>query len=192
MKKLDKHYTCRKCKKQWSEQPRRGKDPEYCSDECRGKNKNGIRIWSLVCRACNKEWTHQAKGGPKPHFCPDCYEQASYERHKKRMRERDRSYVTKDSVNGEKMVKWIPAEPLIKVLEQGLMKNEDWAVATSRDRSKQTQMADKLGLNYNNISRYLEPGAMMNAYKADEFAIRLRTTSNTYLGYVILYSTASC
>lgn len=192
MKKPDKHYTCRACKKEWSAPPRQGKDPEYCSDKCRGKNKNGLRTWNLVCKTCNKEWTLQAKGGRKPHFCPECYKTSAYERHKRRMRERDRSYVTDDSVHGEKMVKWIPAEPLIKFLQQSLFNNDDWSIPTSRDRSAQTQMANRLGVGYNDMTRYMKPGAMMNAYIADKYAIALRPTPNTYLGPIFLCSTTSC
>jgi hypothetical protein len=80
------------------------------------------------------------------------------------------------------MIKWIPFEPLIKVLLQGHIKDEDWAVVDSRDRSTTTYMANKLGLQYSSMTRYLQPGAMVSAYKADEFAIRLRTASYTYLG----------
>jgi len=80
------------------------------------------------------------------------------------------------------MVDFVPTKPLIDYLKQNLVKNEDWAVVTSRDRSAQTQMAAKLGTDYNSLRYWLRPGAMMNAYKADEFAIRMRTTSNAYLG----------
>ena len=124
------------------------------------------------------------KSGRKPHFCPDCYEVANKERHKKRQRERDRSYTIRKERNvyEQKMVKWLPAEPLIKVLKQGHIKDEDWAVVDSRDRSTITYMANKLGLQHSSMSRYLEPGAKINAYKADEFAISLRIASHTYLG----------
>jgi hypothetical protein len=43
-------------------------------------------------------------------------------------------------------------------------------------------MANKLGLQYSSMTRYLQPGAKINAYKADEFAIRLRIAPYTYLG----------
>ena len=129
--------------------------------------------------------------GRKPHFCPDCYEVASKERHKQRLRERDRSYVSKESkesrnLRDEKMVKWLPIEPLLKVLERGHIKEEDWAIVDSRDRGLTTYMANRLGLQYTSMTRYLKPGAMVSAYKADEFAIRLRNASSTYLGYGVL------
>ena len=128
------------------------------------------------------------QSGRKPHFCPDCYEVASKERHKKRQKERDRSYVpkTERAITEQKMIKWIPFEPLIKVLLQGHIKDEDWAVVDSRDRSTVTYMALRLGLQYTSMTRYLKPGAMVSAYKADEFAIRLRIASNTHLGYGVL------
>jgi phosphoglycolate phosphatase-like HAD superfamily hydrolase len=126
--------------------------------------------------------------GRKPHFCPDCYDVANKERHKKRQKERDRSYVHKKerAYGEEKMVMWLPVEPLIKILKQSHIKDEDWAIATSRDRSLTTYMANRLGLQYTSMSRYLEPGAMVSAYKADEFAIRLRIASYTYLGNGVL------
>ena len=103
------------------------------------------------------------------------------------MRERDRSYVPKGKNDDkDEMVSFVSAKPLIDYLSQNLYKNEDWAVATSRDRSAQTQMAAKLGLDYNSLTYWLRPGAEMNVYKADEYAIRLRTTPNTYLGYGFL------
>lgn len=124
------------------------------------------------------------KSGRKPHFCPDCYEVANKERHKKRQRERDRSYTIKKERNvyEQKMVKWLPAEPLIKVLKQGHIKDEDWAIATSRDRSLITYMATRLGVEYTSVARYTEPDALISAYKADEFAIRLRIAPYTHLG----------
>ncbi len=122
-------------------------------------------------------------GGRKPHFCPDCYESSNRERHNNRQKERDRSYAPKNKDDDKfKMVDFVPAKPLIDYLGQNLIKNEDWAVVTSRDRSAQTQMAAKLGTDYNSLTYWLRPGAMMNVYKADEYAIRLRTTSNAYLG----------
>jgi hypothetical protein len=128
------------------------------------------------------------QSGRKPHFCPDCYDVASKERHKKRQKERDRSYTPEKerSYGEEKMVMWLPAEPLIKVLKQGHIKDEDWAIPTSRDRSLITYMAIKLGLEYTSVARYLEPGATISAYKADEFAIRLRIASYAYLGNGVL------
>ena len=126
--------------------------------------------------------------GRKPHFCPDCYEVASKERHKKRQKERDRGYAPKKerSYSEEKMVMWLPVEPLIKILKEGHIKDEDWAIATSRDRSLVTYMATRLGLQYTSVTRYLEPGATISAYKADEFAIRLRTASYAHLGDGVL------
>jgi hypothetical protein len=47
-------------------------------------------------------------------------------------------------------------------------------------------MAIKLGLEYTSVARYLEPGATISAYKADEFAIRLRIASYAYLGNGVL------
>jgi len=131
------------------------------------------------------------QSGRKPHFCPDCYEVASKERHKNRLKERDRSYTPKESkesrnLREEKMVMWLPFEPLLKVLERGHIKEEDWAIATSRDRGLTTYMALRLGLQYSSMTRYLQPGAMVSAYKADEFAIRLRIASYTYLGNGVL------
>ena len=121
--------------------------------------------------------------GRKPHFCPDCYDVASKERHKNRLKERDRSYSPKTrNAYEEKMVKWLPVEPLMKILAQGHIKDEDWAIPTSRDRNLITYMANRLGLQYTSMTRYLKPGAMVSAYKADEFAIRLRNASNAYLG----------
>ena len=70
--------------------------------------------------------------------------------------------------------------------DSGHIKEEDWAIATSRDRGLVTYMALRLGLQYTSMTRYLKPGAMVSAYKADEFAIRLRIASNTYLGYGVL------
>jgi hypothetical protein len=131
------------------------------------------------------------QSGRKPHFCPDCYEVASKERHKNRLKERDRSYVAKESKESrsqrdEQMVKWLPFEPLLKELSQGHIKDEDWAIATSRDRSLIMYMANRLGLQYTSMTRYLKPGAKITAYKADEFAVRLRIAPDTYLGYGIL------
>lgn len=195
MNKEIKYYTCRKCNKDFSHTIRQGRDPHYCSDECRGLTKGQKRIWDLICKACNKEWTHEAMGGRKPHFCPDCYDVASKERHKKRLRERDRSYAAVEerkthkqnrSLREEKMVMWLPFEPLLKVLQRGHIKDEDWAIADSRDRSLTTYMALRLGLQYTSMTRYLKPGAKVSAYKADEFAIRLRIASSTYLGYGVL------
>lgn len=188
MNKEIKYYTCRKCNKGFSHTIRQGRDPQYCSDECRGSGVNykpKPTIWHLNCKACKKDWSMQRakNSGRKPHFCPDCYDVASKERHKQRLKERDRSYSPKKrNAYEEKMVKWLPAAPLIKVLCQGHVKDEDWAIPTSRDRNLITYMANRLGLQYTSMSRYLKPGAMVSAYKADEFAIRLRTTSYTYLG----------
>jgi|LakMenEpi03Aug12_release.lakeMendotaPanAssembly.Ray.scaffolds.fasta_scaffold289301_3 hypothetical protein len=196
MNKEIKYYTCRKCNKDFSAPIRQGRDPQYCSDECRGTSvdkKAKPLIWHLNCKACKKDWSMERikQSGRKPHFCPDCYEVASKERHKKRQKERDRSYVPKESkesrnLREEQMVKWLPFEPLLKVLERGHIKEEDWAIATSRDRGLTTYMALRLGLQYTSMTRYLKPGAMVSAYKADEFAIRLRNASNTYLGYGVL------
>ncbi len=175
---------------------RQGRDPQYCSDDCRGTSvdkKAKPLIWHLNCKACKKDWSMERikQSGRKPHFCPDCYEVASKERHKKRQKERDRSYVPKESkesrnLREEKMVMWLPFEPLLKVLERGHIKDEDWAIVDSRDRGLTTYMANRLGLQYTSMTRYLKPGAMVSAYKADEFAIRLRNASNTYLGYGVL------
>jgi len=144
----------------------------------------------LNCKACKKDWSMERvkQSGRKPHFCPDCYDVANKERHNKRQKERDRSYVPKKerALTEQKMIKWLPFEPLIKVLLQGHIKDEDWAVIDSRDRSTITYMATKLGLQYSSMSRYLEPGAKINAYKADEFAIRLRIASYAYLGNGVL------
>jgi hypothetical protein len=196
MNKEIKYYTCRKCNKGFSHTIRQGRDPQYCSDECRGTSvdkKAKPLIWHLNCKACKKDWSMERvkQSGRKPHFCPDCYEVASKERHKKRLRDRDRSYVPKESkesrnLRDEQMVKWLPFAPLLKVLEQGHIKDEDWAIATSRDRGLTTYMALRLGLQYTSMTRYLKPGAMVSAYKADEFAIRLRNASNTYLGNGVL------
>ena len=189
MKKAIKYYKCRKCNIDFSAPIRQGRDPQYCSNECRGSvphKKPRPTIWHLNCKACKKDWSMERlkKSGRKPHFCPDCYEVANKERHKKRQRERDRSYTIRKerNVHEQKMVKWIPAEPLIKVLKQGHIKDEDWAIATSRDRSLITYMAIKLGLEYTSVARYLEPDAKISAYKADEFAIRLRIAPYTHLG----------
>jgi hypothetical protein len=189
MKKETKYYTCRACSTSFNHTIRQGRDPQYCSDDCRGKSVDRTAkplIWHLNCKACKKDWSMERvkNSGRKPHFCPDCYEVASKERHKKRQKERDRSYVPKKerAITEQKMIKWIPFEPLIKVLLQGHIKDEDWAVVDSRDRSTVTYMATKLGLQYSSMTRYLQPGAMVSAYKADEFAIRLRTASYTYLG----------
>jgi len=200
MNKEIKYYTCRKCNKDFSAPIRQGRDPQYCSDECRGKSvdkKAKPLIWHLNCKYCKKDWSMERvkQSGRKPHFCPDCYEVASKERHKKRLRERDRSYAAIEerkthkenrNLREEKMVMWLPVEPLLKVLERGHIKEEDWAIATSRDRGLTTYMALRLGLQYTSMTRYLKPGAMVSAYKADEFAIRLRNASNTYLGYGVL------
>jgi len=196
MKKEIKHYTCRKCNKGFSHTIRQGRDPQYCSDECRGTGLDRTAkplIWHLNCKACKKDWSMERvkQSGRKPHFCPDCYEVASKERHKNRLKERDRSYTPKESkesrnLREEKMVMWLPFEPLLKVLERGHIKEEDWAIATSRDRGLTTYMALRLGLQYTSMTRYLKPGAMVSAYKADEFAIRLRIASNTHLGYGVL------
>jgi len=196
MKKAIKYYRCRKCNIDFSAPIRQGRDPQYCSDECRGTSvdkKAKPLIWHLNCKACKKDWSMERvkQSGRKPHFCPDCYEVASKERHKKRQKERDRSYVPKESkesrnLRDEQMVKWLPFAPLLKVLEQGHIKDEDWAIATSRDRGLTTYMALRLGLQYTSMTRYLKPGAMVSAYKADEFAIRLRNASNTYLGNGVL------
>ena len=45
-----------------------------------------------------------------------------------------------------------------------------------------TDLATKLGLQYSSMTRYLQPGALVSAYKADEFAIRLRNAPYAYLG----------
>lgn len=189
MKKETKHYTCRKCNTDFSAQIRQGRDPQYCSDKCRGVNQ-GPTVWTLTCKTCKKDWSvvRTNNGGRKPHFCPDCYESSNKERHKQRLKERDRSYVSKKelALAEQKMVNFVPAKPLIDYLKQNLIKNEDWAVVTSRDRSAQTQMAAKLGTDYNSLTYWLRPGAMMNVYKADEYAIRLRTTPNAYLGNKLL------
>ena len=193
MKKEIKHYTCRKCNTDFSAPIRQGRDPQYCSDNCRGKDVDKTAkptIWHLNCKACKKDWLMERvkQSGRKPHFCPDCYEVANKERHKQRLKERDRSYVSKKelALAEQKMVNFVPAKPLIDYLKQNLIKNEDWAVVTSRDRSAQTQMAAKLGTDYNSLTYWLRPGAMMNVYKADEYAIRLRTTPNAYLGNKLL------
>ena len=194
MNKEIKYYTCRKCNKGFSHTIRQGRDPQYCSDECRGSGVNykpKPTIWHLKCKACKKDWSMERakKSGRKPHFCPDCYDVASKERHKQRLKERDRSYSPKKrNAYEEKMVKWLPVEPLIKVLAQGHVKDEDWAIPTSRDRNLVTYMANRLGLQYTSMTRYLKPGAMVSAYKADEFAIRLRNASNAYLGDGVLSS----
>ena len=188
MKKEIKHYTCRKCNTDFSAQIRQGRDPQYCSDKCRGTNQ-GPTVWTLTCKTCKKDWSlvRTNNGGRKPHFCPDCYESSNRERHNNRQKERDRSYAPKNKSDDKfKMVDFVPAKPLIDYLGQNLIKNEDWAVVTSRDRSAQTQMAAKLGTDYNSLTYWLRPGAMMNVYKADEYAIRLRTTSNAYLGNKLL------
>lgn len=184
MKKEIKYYTCRGCKLDFSAPIRQGRDPQYCSDKCRGV-KQGPTVWTLTCKTCKKDWSlvRTNNGGRKPHFCPDCYESSNKERHKQRLKERDRSYAPKNKDDDKfKMVDFVPVKPLIDYLKQNLIKNEDWAVVTSRDRSAQTQMATKLGTDYNSLRYWLRPGAMMNVYKADEYAIRLRTTSNAYLG----------
>ena len=192
MNKEIKYYTCRKCNKGFSHTIRQGRDPQYCSDECRGSGVNykpKPTIWHLNCKACKKDWSmERAKNsGRKPHFCPDCYDIASKERHKQRLKERDRSYSPKiRNAYEEKMVKWLPVEPLIRVLAQGHIKDEDWAIPTSRDRNLITYMANRLGLQYTSMTRYLKPGAMVSAYKADEFAIRLRNASNAHLGDGVL------
>ena len=196
MKKAIKYYTCRACNTSFNHTIRQGRDPQYCSDDCRGTSvdkKAKPLIWHLNCKYCKKDWSMERvkQSGRKPHFCPDCYEVANKERHKKRLRERDRSYVPKESkesrnLREEKMVMWLPFEPLLKVLERGHIKEEDWAIATSRDRGLTTYMALRLGLQYTSMTRYLKPGAMVSAYKADEFAIRLRIASNTHLGYGVL------
>jgi len=193
MKKAIKYYTCRACNTSFNHTIRQGRDPQYCSNDCRGKDVDKTAkptIWHLNCKACKKDWSMERvkNSGRKPHFCPDCYDVASKERHKKRQKERDRSYVpkTERALADQKMIKWLPFEPLVKVLLQGHIKDEDWAVADSRDRSTITYMANKLGLQYSSMSRYLEPGAKINAYKADEFAIRLRIASYTYLGCGVL------
>jgi len=184
MKKEIKYYTCRKCNADFSAQIRQGRDPQYCSNKCRGVNQ-GPTVWILTCKTCKKDWSlvRTNNGGRKPHFCPDCYESSNKERHKQRLKERDRSYVPKNKNDDKfKMVDFVPVKPLIDYLKQNLIKNEDWAVVTSRDRSAQTQMATKLGTDYNSLRYWLRPGAMINVYKADEYAIRLRTTPNAYLG----------
>jgi hypothetical protein len=193
MKKEIKHYTCRKCNTDFSAPIRQGRDPQYCSDQCRGKDVDRTAkptIWHLNCKACKKDWSMERvkQSGRKPHFCPDCYDVANKERHKQRLKERDRSYVSKKelALAEQKMVNFVPVKPLIDYLKQNLIKNEDWAVVTSRDRSAQTQMAAKLGTDYNSLTYWLRPGAMMNVYKADEYAIRLRTTPNAYLGNKLL------
>ena len=189
MKKEIKHYTCRKCNEGFSAPIRQGRDPQYCSDKCRGTNQ-GPTVWTLTCKTCNIQWS-KVHSGRKPHFCPDCYDSSMKERHRARMRERDRSYVPKGKNDDrDEMVSFVPAKPLIDYLAQSLYKNEDWAVATSRDRSAQTQMAAKLGLDYNSLTYWLRPGAEMNVYKADEYAIRLRTTPNAYLGNKLLCNKA--
>jgi hypothetical protein len=189
MKKAIKYYTCRACNANFNHTIRQGRDPQYCSDQCRGKDVDKTAkptIWHLNCKACKKDWSMERvkQSGRKPHFCPDCYEVANKERHNKRQKERDRSYVpkTERALTEQKMIKWIPFEPLIKVLLQGHIKDEDWAVVDSRDRSTITYMANKLGLQYSSMARYLEPDAKINAYKADEFAIRLRNAPYAYLG----------
>ena len=189
MKKAIKYYTCRACSTSFNHTIRQGRDPQYCSDDCRGKDvdkKAKPTIWHLNCKYCKKDWSMERvkQSGRKPHFCPDCYEVANKERHNKRQKERDRSYVpkTERALADQKMIKWIPFEPLIKVLLQGHIKDEDWAVVDSRDRSTVTYMATKLGLQYSSMTRYLQPGALVSAYKADEFAIRLRNAPYAYLG----------
>ena len=193
MKKAIKYYTCRGCKLGFSAPIRQGRDPQYCSDQCRGKDVDKTAkptIWHLNCKACKKDWSMERvkNSGRKPHFCPDCYEVASKERHKNRQKERDRSYVSKKerAYGEEKMVMWLPFKPLLKVLLQGHVKDEDWAVVDSRDRSTVTYMATRLGLQYTSMTRYLKPDATISAYKADEFAIRLRTTSYAHLGVGVL------
>ena len=187
MKKAIKYYTCRKCKINFSHTIRQGRDPQYCSDGCRGQNADKTprpTIWNLTCKCCNKEWSMERvkNSGRKPHFCPECHGDASKKRHLKRLKERDRSYASTRNDYEEKMVKWLPAEPLLKVLLQSHVKNEDWAIVDSRDRSTITYMAARLGIEYSSMRRYVEPNAKINAYKGDEFAIRLRIASHAYLG----------
>ncbi len=124
-------------------------------------------------------------GGRKPHYCPDCYEVGKKERHLKRNKDYKKRYRTRKDVD-EVMVKWLPAEPLIRYLAAGHVKDEDWAIATSRDRHLVNYMAMRLGLQYTSMTRYMQPGARINAYKADEYAIKLRHTPNAYLGVGVL------
>ena len=97
MKKEIKYYTCRGCKLDFSAPIRQGRDPQYCSDKCRGV-KQGPTVWTLTCKTCKKDWSlvRTNNGGRKPHFCPDCYESSNKERHKQRLKERDRSYAPKN------------------------------------------------------------------------------------------------
>ena len=184
MEKPIKRLTCRACKKNFELKACVGKYPEYCSNECR--KPSGPKIWHMVCKGCNKEWSmEKPNGGRKPHYCPDCYEVGKKERHLKRNKDYKKRYRTRKDVD-EVMVKWLPAEPLIRYLAAGHVKDEDWAIATSRDRHLVNYMAMRLGLQYTSMTRYMQPGARINAYKADEYAIKLRHTPNAYLGVGVL------
>lgn len=124
-------------------------------------------------------------GGRKPHYCPDCYEVGKKERHQKRMKDYKKRSRTRKNAD-ELMVKWLPAAPLIQYLAIGHVKDEDWAIATSRDRHLVMYMAERLGLKYTSMVRYMQPNARINAYKADEYAIKLRHTPYAYLGVGVL------
>jgi 5'-3' exonuclease len=56
----------------------------------------------------------------------------------------------------------------------------------SMSQSELREICILSGTDYNSLTYWLRPGAMMNVYKADEYAIRLRTTSNAYLGNKLL------
>jgi hypothetical protein len=123
--------------------------------------------------------------GRKPHFCGDCHAEGKKKRHQSRVKDY-KGRVRSRNACEETLVKWIPAEPLIKYLAQGHIKDEDWAIAASRDRSLINYMASKIGIQYTSMTRYMQPGAKINAYKGDEYAIRLRNTPYAYLGDGVL------
>jgi hypothetical protein len=141
-----------------------------------------MTIIKLNCKICKKEFDYTTKPGRQPIFCFE---------HKKDGRKFLRKHYDNkrkpkpdvEDWNPEELIKWLPAEPLIRWLRRGIIVSDDWGLSTYSSTKKWTEMGLPLGMPGSTLAKLATPGRLISANHADMYAVRLGVHPMTIWGY---------
>jgi len=126
---------------------------------------------------CGKEWMRVIVAGRKPHYCKECAKIVNHKRavtiarSKAKTKRIYRSY--EDMPPLRNMIRWLPAKPLTDYLDSKVPKDkDDWGVPNQPKKTYFDEMGAIIGVDDAGVRVLCQPGKLISAYKADEFAIR--------------------
>jgi len=144
----------------------------------------------LTCKKCKIDLLPQGTGRQKQH-CSDCHKIYLTEVKRKNRTNARKKYAL-DKLDSEfadvPMIQRVPVKPLIDYFRSIHLDDSDWASNTSSvDKNLTSWIAERLGVSTSYMTYYVaSKDATISVWLADKFAIRIRTTPTTYLGYGFL------